>query len=342
VGNIWQDLGERNLSARDREGRGGGLVWMLAWFGLLALVEERDPVESEYVDSSSACYLTGWIYQEVKFALEENVIFEGLLESAPAGSDQEEVVMTEETSWRIALVCCLMRSNSVRAISICLEMVEHPAQDEDAEDPLPVVELGMETEGVGIGGGRPWLDIEVGGGPDVEVGGRPDVEGREVPGREGEGAGGQWADPVEGWVPAGVGKGADGLGVDALDVWAFRKYWARNWELIPSSSSLSLSDRIEIVSSCLLILASWLVIFVWAKLICIFRYSFAAVSWVTAGAVAAFLVFLRGGGLALGTAGGWRKTSGIEIGLGGWVVEMLGGLVEEGGDGGKEDAGGGS
>ena len=35
-----------------------------------------------------------------------------------------------------------------------------------------------------------------------------------------------------------------------------------NWEFIPSSSSLILSDKMERVSSFLLIVASWLVIFV--------------------------------------------------------------------------------
>ena len=41
VGDASQDLQDRSLTAKDREGgRGGGWVWMEAWFGWLTLVGE--------------------------------------------------------------------------------------------------------------------------------------------------------------------------------------------------------------------------------------------------------------------------------------------------------------
>ena len=80
-----------------------------------------------------------------------------------------------------------------------------------------------------------------------------------------------WRSDVSTWVGAATWGPGLRLG----------KYWDINCELIPSSRSLS--ERMEIVSSCLFILESWLVIFVCAKFNWIFRYSFWALSGETAG-----------------------------------------------------------
>ena len=111
----------------------------------------------------------------------------------------------------------------------------------------------------------------------------------------------------------------------------------------PSSSSLSLSERKVMDSSFLVNFASKLVILVWAKFNCIFRYSLLAASSVRAGV---FLGRLEGGAeaAALGGGGadtlggqgggrervmpgGWRNTGGICMGLGGLDEEEDGGWL---------------
>ena len=72
-----------------------------------------------------------------------------------------------------------------------------------------------------------------------------------------------------------------------------------------------------------------------AKLSCIFRYSFSAASWVTAGP---FLCFLGGGGAADEVGSGLlvaSKIEGMETGLGGLeaFVEAVEAAVEEEGGG---------
>ena len=74
-------------------------------------------------------------------------------------------------------------------------------------------------------------------------------------------------------------------------------------------------------------------IFVVAKLSCIFRYSVYAASRVTAGPI---FGLLDGGGLVLPEVGGWRKTEGMLTGLGGWLLRILAAVprAEEDGRGG--------
>ena len=100
-----------------------------------------------------------------------------------------------------------------------------------------------------------------------------------------------------------AGGGGGGPGAEAVG-----KYWENIWLLIPSSSRRNLSLSMEMDSSFLLIVASWLDIFVWAKLSCIFRNSWRAASSLTAGP-AAFLCLLEGGGFEVG--GGMRGAAGF-------------------------------
>ena len=120
--------------------------------------------------------------------------------------------------------------------------------------------------GVRLGGGAEveceldQVDIGVveGGGADgggvvaAAAGGLPEAEGQ--------------VDVVAGGRPAGAGG------------WKFGKYCIICWVLMPSSRSLSLSERKVIDSSFFFKLESRLVILVCAKFSCIFRYSLLAAS----------------------------------------------------------------
>ena len=83
--------------------------------------------------------------------------------------------------------------------------------------------------------------------------------------------------------------------------WKLGKYCIMCWVLIPSSRSLSLSERKVIDSSFFFKHKSKLVILVWAKFNCIFRYSVLAPSGVRAGV---FLGRLEGGAVAAALDGG--------------------------------------
>ena len=121
-------------------------------------------------------------------------------------------------------------------------------------------------EGVRLGEG---VEVESELGP-VDVG---DVEGGGPNGADGGGvvvaAGGRaegQVDAVAGGRPAGAGG------------WKEGKYCIMCWVLMPSSRSLSLSERKVIDSSFFFKLESRLVILVCAKFSCIFRYSLLAAS----------------------------------------------------------------
>ena len=128
--------------------------------------------------------------------------------------------------------------------------------------------------GVRLGGGAEVeceldpVDIGVveGGGADgggvvaAAAGGLPEAEGQ--------------VDVVAGGRPAGAAGGRPA----GAGGWKFGKYCIICWVLMPSSRSLSLSERKVIDSSFFFKLESRLVILVCAKFSCIFRYSLLAAS----------------------------------------------------------------
>ena len=183
-----------------------------------------------------------------------------------------------EMSWCIELDCFLSRSISDKTLSMRLVRDVHPEHADAGEG----AEVGIATDGEGVGA----AGVDCGGDP--EEGGGDVVAGGGPPG-----AGGGDDDVVEGGGPDAGGAEGCMLG-KYCDIFAV---------LIPSSRSRNLSERKEILSSFFFMLESRLVILVWAKFNCIFRYSFLAASSVTAGA-GAFLALLGGGAAsALGGRG---------------------------------------
>ena len=178
-----------------------------------------------------------------------------------------------EMSFCMEMVCLLRISISERTISIFLEREEHPEHG-GWTGPLGV-DVGMGTVGAVVGlaegagglGELEPLDRGEDSGADTGV-----VEGGGPGGGGGEGGGADGGSiaAAEGSAGAGGQAGAGG--------WKDGKYCIMCWVLMPSSRSLSLSERKVMDSSFFFKFESKLVILVCAKFSCIFRNSLVAAS----------------------------------------------------------------
>ena len=212
-----------------------------------------------------------------------------------------------EMSLCIELDCFLSRSISDNTVSMRLVTDAQPehAADEDAGGGA---EVGIGTDGVGAADVDCRLEPVGGGGGDSDEGGGNPVA---------------WVGPTE----AGGG-GDDEVEEEGSDIggsgfWRLGKYWDMFLVFIPSSRSRNLSERRKIVSSFFFMFESKLVILVWARFSCIFRYSFRAPSSVTAGA---FLALFGGGavGAALGGGGTVAPRGRVTAALRGGARAVLG------------------
>ena len=225
-----------------------------------------------------------------------------------------------EMSFCMDIVCFLRRSISESTISMFLAREKHPehccwpglAAGWGAED-------GIATEGEGVAVGLELDPVEA-----VEGGGPSGADGIVAAAGELVGGDGQVEVEAGGGGPAGAG------------VWYEGKYCMICWVLMPSSRSRSRSERKVIDSSFFFKLESRLVILVWAKFSCIFRYSLLAASGVTAGA---FLGLLFGGGAgAVALGGAARAPEGGAAGPEGGAGGPEGGGAVPGRAAGKEGA----